>query len=258
MMLNLITRSSIITAINHISMADPKRVHPMMMDVESPPSTIAGKSPISEKAAAAVSPTLTIPPEKRLSRRRFRFRRCCCRCFCCTACALVLLVAALGISYLALDPMLPAYSVDRFQVTSFDMSGTGTVRAAFDVTVTASNPNKGLGICYGRGSRLRVLYSGQVLCEGALPAFCQGHRNTSVLTVALAAGEAVELGSAEAEELRRQEEEKMVPLEFEGEVPVRVTVAGAAKLWEVVSWVRCSLVVDSLDARQQVHMKSRS
>ncbi|KAG6532528.1 NDR1/HIN1-like protein 6 [Zingiber officinale] len=237
-------------------MADQKRVHPMMMDVESPPSTISGESSISEKAAAAISPTLTAPPEKRL--RRCRFRRCCCRCFCCAACGLVLLAAALGISYLALDPMLPAYSVDRFQVTSFDMSGTGTVRAAFNVTVTASNPNKGLGICYGHGSRLRVLYSGQTLCEGALPTFCQGHRNTSVLTVALAAREAVELGSAKAEDLQRQEEEKTVPLVFEGEVPVRVTVVGAAKLWEVVSWVRCSLVVDSLNARQQIHMKSSS
>ncbi|XP_074565709.1 NDR1/HIN1-like protein 6 [Curcuma longa] len=237
-------------------MADQKRVHPMMVDVESPPSTIAAKSPISEKAAASVSPTRTVAPEKRLRRRRFR--RCCCRCFCCAACALVLLAAALGISYLALDPMLPAYSVDGFQVTSFDMSGNGTVRAAFDVTVTASNPNKGLGICYGRGSRLRVLYSGQALCEGAFPAFCQGHRNTSVLTVALATGEAVELGSAKAEELRRQEEEKMVPLEFEGEVPVRVTVVGVVKLWKVVSWVRCSLVVDSLNARQKIHMKKSS
>ncbi|ONI20208.1 hypothetical protein PRUPE_2G003300 [Prunus persica] len=60
-----------------------------------------------------------------------------------------------------------------------------SLSATFDVSITARNPNKKIGIYYEGGSRLNVWYTGTKLCEGGLPKFYQGHRNTTQLVVQL-------------------------------------------------------------------------
>ena len=183
---------------------------------------------------------LPLPPPKRR-------RGCCCRFLCCTVITIVVLVilaaATLGALYLAFQPKAPQYSVDRLSVSQFQVDQTLTATARFDVTVTAANPNARIGIFYERGSSLSVWYETHRLAQGTLPAFYQGHRNTTVLGVVMA-GQA-QLGSAVITALQDAQQTGAVPLVFRADVPVRVKL-GSLKLWKVTSRVRCDLVVDSL------------
>lgn len=198
-----------------------------------------------------VAAPLPLPPPKRR-------RGCCCRFICCAVVTVVLLAvlaaAALGALYLVFQPKAPRYSVDRLSVSQFQVDPTLTASARFDVTVTAANPNSRIGIFYERGSSLSVWYDTHRLAQGALPAFYQGRRNTTVLGVVMA-GQA-QLGSAVIAALRDEQQTGAVPLVFRADVPVRVEL-GSLKLWTVTSRVRCDLVVDSLlNASSQIKIKA--
>ncbi|XP_074585815.1 NDR1/HIN1-like protein 6 [Curcuma longa] len=246
-----------------VGIADHQRIHPADIEAHPPHPPVTATAPLvpretwrSDKGDPEYPRRgdLPLPPPKR--RRR---GGCCCRLLCCAICAALVLAVALavtaGVLYLVFDPKLPSYSVDRLRVAAFGVDANLTARATFDVTVTATNPNKGIGIYYEQGSRLSVLYAGYELCEGSLPAFYQGHRNTTVLAVGLTG--AARLGSELMRELLRQEQGGAVPLDFAGDVPVRVKL-GRFKLWKVTSRVRCALVVDSLNANVQIKIRSSS
>ncbi|KAJ3682267.1 hypothetical protein LUZ60_014840 [Juncus effusus] len=196
-------------------------------------------------------PASYLPPPKR--RRGFSF----CRCLCCTFCLLVLLVVIIAVALAALyfifDPKLPKYSVDRFAITAFTVDSNLTAHASFDVTVTAQNPNKGIGIYYEKGSKLSVLYDNYDLTHGAFPVFYQGHKNSTVLNIVLS-GEA-QFGGDVMNSLQEQQKTGTIPLEFKGDVPVRIKL-GALKIFKIVSTVRCDLVIDSLTVGSQIKLKS--
>jgi hypothetical protein len=154
-----------------------------------------------------------------------------------------------------LDPKAPRYSVDRLSVSTFQVDpSTLTARAGFDVAVTAANPNSRIAIQYEPGSSLGVWYQSYRLARGALPPFYQGHRNTTVLALAMA-GE-VQLGGAAVAGMRDAQRTGAVPLVFRADVPVRVEL-GTFKLWKVTSRVRCDLVVDRLmDVSSPIKIKA--
>ncbi|KAJ6841278.1 uncharacterized protein M6B38_307790 [Iris pallida] len=249
-------------------MTDQQKIHPV--DVEAAPLPASSPSaplvPHDLQRSDKGDPVEQYPPYRRTlplapplsppKRRRSR-KSCCCKCFCWTVLSLLLLivlvVATLGILYVVFKPKIPKYSVDRLRVTAFDVDANLTAHATFAVTVTARNPNKRVGIYYEEGSRLNVLYSGFDLCSGSFPVFYQGHHNTSVVTVELM-GE-TKVGGDLMAALQQQQQTGTVPLEFRGEVPVRVKF-GALKLWKMTSKVRCDLVVDSLNANNQISIKS--
>ncbi|CAL9042336.1 unnamed protein product [Musa banksii] len=234
------------------SMAEPHRVHPV--DVESPPPS-APEAPPSllqqEKAGATAPAAHSRPPRKRRSR--------CCTCLCWSLLAIVILIVviavAAGVLYLVFRPKIPKYSVDRLAVSSFAVDDNATVAVTFNVTVTARNPNRRIGIYYQGGSDLSAWYTDERLCTGSFPAFYQGHRNTTVLHVLLA-GEA-KIGSELLTELLQQQQTGTIPLAVRGVVPVRVKL-GKLKLWKVRFKVRCSLVVNSLSASGDVSIRSSS
>ncbi|CAN6323652.1 unnamed protein product [Urochloa humidicola] len=250
-------------------MADHQRIHPVDLEAGNRPTAplVPGNSFRSDKGdpaqraanhqqaqrghgplpppprrVAPPAPPLPPPPPKR------RGRGCCCRFLCCvviTAVVLAVLAAAAAAAlYFAFKPQAPRYSVDRLSVSAFQVDpSTLTARAAFDVAVTAANPNTRIGIYYERGSSLSVWYESYRLARGSLPAFYQGHRNTTALEIAMA-GE-VQLGSAVVSGLQDAQRAGSVPLVFRADVPVRVEL-GSFKLWKVTSRVRCDLVVDRL------------
>lgn len=253
-----------------------QRIHPVDLEAGHPrptaPLVPQGSSFRSDKAA--VPPTATTPPPPhhhplpppphRLAPPPLplpppkRRRGCCCRVLCCAATTLILLAilaaATLGALYLAFQPKAPRYSVDRLSVSQFQVDSSLTASARFDVTVTAANPNARIGIFYQRGSSLGVWYQTHRLARGGLPAFYQGHRNTTVLGVVMA-GQA-QLGSEVMAALRDAQRTGAVPLVFRADVPVRVEL-GSLKLWTVTSRVRCDLVVDSLlNAGSQIKIKA--
>ncbi|XP_073001694.1 NDR1/HIN1-like protein 6 [Typha latifolia] len=246
-------------------MGDHQRIHPVDVEAQKPSAPLITRDHSRSEKGDPGSDPLPYPPIRRIPVAHSRPPKSrkggcsCCRCLCWTILTLilflVLIAATLAILYFVFDPKLPKYSVDRLRVSSFTVDSNLTVHASFDVTVTAENPNKGIGIYYERGSRLSVWYSGYSLSEGTLPAFYQGHRNTTVLTVVMT-GEG-QIGSEKMTALQQQEQTGAVPLDFKGDVPVRVKLGGL-KLWKVTSKVRCSLVVDSLTANNQIKIKNSS
>uniref|UniRef100_A0A0D9XKY3 Late embryogenesis abundant protein LEA-2 subgroup domain-containing protein n=1 Tax=Leersia perrieri TaxID=77586 RepID=A0A0D9XKY3_9ORYZ len=197
-----------------------------------------------------VAPPMPLPPPKRR-------RGCCCRLICCVTVTVILLAviaaAAAAALYLAFDPKAPRYSVSRLSVSAFQVDPTLTATARLDVTVTATNPNARIGIHYEPGSSLAVYYAAHRLAAGELPPFYQGHRNTTVLAVAMS-GRA-QLGGAAMSALRDAQTTGAVPLVFRAEVPVRVQLGGL-RLWRVTSRVTCDLVVDSLGVNNPINIKA--
>lgn len=241
-----------------------KKIHPV--DVEAPPQPSAPLVPPDMSRSDKGDPAATqqYPPFRRTmpvvySPPPKKRRSCCCKCICWTLLTLILLVlavaATIGILYLVFDPKLPKYSVDKLRVTDFTVDTALNARASFDVTVTANNPNKHIGIYYEDGSELSVWYSDISLCSGSFPVFYQGHRNVTVTTVSLSGQ--TQLSSDLIAVLQQQQQTGMVPLKFRGDVPVRVKLGGL-KLWKVTAKVRCDLVVNSLNANNQISIKTSS
>ncbi|CAN6304752.1 unnamed protein product [Urochloa humidicola] len=220
---------------------DPAQAQPATNNLHQQ-QTQRGHGPLPPPPRRAAPPAPPLPPPKRHG------RGCCCRFLCCIVITLIILAvlvaAAAAALYFVFKPQAPRYSVDRLSVSAFQVDpSTLTAHASFDVAVTATNPNARIGIYYERGSSLSVWYESYRLARGSLPAFYQGHRNTTALAIAMA-GE-VQLGSAVVSGLQSAERAGAVPLVFRADVPVRIEL-GTLKLWKFTSRVRCDLVVDRL------------
>ncbi|KAJ4784272.1 hypothetical protein LUZ62_035518 [Rhynchospora pubera] len=241
-------------------MSEHQRIHPVDLEAQTKPTAplVPRGSSRSDKPELPYPPLRQYPPSHLRPPKR-RSGNCCCRCICWSICIIILLVilvtATLAALYFIYDPKLPKYSVDRFQITEFQVDSNNFVNATFDVTVTAENPNKGIGIYYEDGSKLSVLYSDYNLAQGSLPVFYQGHKNTTVLTVVMKGG--AQIGSQVVNSLQQEQQTGSIPIDFKGDVPVRVKLGGL-KLWKFTSKVRCNLIIDSMTVSDQIKIKSSS
>ncbi|AEE34412.1 NDR1/HIN1-like protein 6 [Arabidopsis thaliana] len=192
------------------------------------------------------------PPKKR--------RSCCCRCFCYTFCFLLLLVvavgASIGILYLVFKPKLPDYSIDRLQLTRFALNQDSSLTTAFNVTITAKNPNEKIGIYYEDGSKITVWYMEHQLSNGSLPKFYQGHENTTVIYVEMT-GQTQNASGLRTTLEEQQQRTGNIPLRIRVNQPVRVKF-GKLKLFEVRFLVRCGVFVDSLATNNVIKIQSSS
>ncbi|EPS70084.1 hypothetical protein M569_04680, partial [Genlisea aurea] len=192
---------------------------------------------------------------------RPRSRCCTCkRCCCWMLFSVILVILILGILaavvYFVFKPKVPDYSLDAIKITQFKLGSDDTLSTTFDVNLTATNPNKRIGIYYRSGSDLRVLYSGTQLCQGSLPEFYQGHRNTTQLSLNLSGETADGLGLLQS--LRTQQQQTgSVPLDLRGRVPVRLKL-GSLKLTTWKFLVRCRVTVDSLSADNTIRIRESS
>ncbi|ESQ28825.1 hypothetical protein EUTSA_v10019035mg [Eutrema salsugineum] len=193
------------------------------------------------------------PPKK-------RGRSCCCRCVCYTLCLLLLLVvvvgATIGILYLVFKPKLPDYSIDRLQLTRFVLSQDSSLSTAFNVTITAKNPNEKIGIYYEDGSKITVWYMEAKLSEGSLPKFYQGHENTTVIYVEMT-GQTQDASGLMTTLQEQQQRTGNIPLRIRVNQPVRVKF-GKLKLMELRFLVRCGVLVDSLATNNVIKIQSSS
>ncbi|XP_066346507.1 NDR1/HIN1-like protein 6 [Miscanthus floridulus] len=244
-------------------MADYHRIHPVTVGSPPPPQTPSappehGKKPSHDQLLPVTAPAPYAPAPLPPPRRRRRHSRCC-RCVCCTFLALVLLAVALGatagILYLVFRPKIPTFHVDRLTVTRFDVNTTtATVTDAFDVDVTATNPNRRIGIYYDGGD-VTASFNGTVLCRGAFPALYQGHRTTVRPHISLT-GE-TRLDSDVAAQLLLQQQAGFVPLTVRARVPIRIKF-GAIRLWKMTGKANCNLVVDNIQAGTQLSIRSNA
>ncbi|XP_072950687.1 NDR1/HIN1-like protein 10 [Typha angustifolia] len=99
----------------------------------------------------------------------------------------LILGAATLLLWLILRPRLPQFSVSSASVSSFNLSSASSLLSAdFDLTLTARNPNKKLGVHYDSISA-RIFYRGDSIAETYLPPFYQSKRNVSTVHARLVA-----------------------------------------------------------------------
>lgn len=229
-----------------------QKIHPV--DIETAPSAPLVKHD-SLSSIELHTPVQQFPPQHRTIPVRYskppKKRSCCCKFFCWTVSLLlillVLIAATGGILYLVFRPKLPKYSVTSLQVSNLQVNNSdNSLSAAFNVAITARNPNKKIGIYYKEGSNISVWYGDTNLCHGALPAFYQGHQNTTILNVSLA-GQTQFGSTLMSSLLEEQQQTGTIPLNLKVRVPVRVKF-GSLKLRKVKFLVRCKLVVGNLTA----------
>ncbi|KAJ8753366.1 hypothetical protein K2173_019765 [Erythroxylum novogranatense] len=189
-----------------------------------------------------------------------RKRGCLCKCFCWTLSLLLILIVIIGIVvgvlFLVFRPKLPKYSIDRMEITQFILNNDSSLYATFNVTITARNPNKKIGIYYEGGSDIGVWYKSTELCEGSLPKFYQGHRNTTVLNVPLT-GQTQDANGLSTALQQQQQLTGAIPLNLRVKQPVRIKL-GKLKLMKVKFLVRCRLEVDSLSSNNVITTRNSS
>ncbi|KAG7543554.1 Late embryogenesis abundant protein LEA_2 subgroup [Arabidopsis thaliana x Arabidopsis arenosa] len=239
-------------------MSDHQKIHPVS-DPEAPPHPTAPLVPRGSSRSEHGDPTKTQqaapldPPRKKKGSRS-----CWCRCVCYTLLVLFLLIviigAIVGILYLVFRPKLPDYNIDRLQLTRFQLNQDLSLSTAFNVTITAKNPNEKIGIYYEDGSRISVLYMQTRLSNGSLPKFYQGHENTTIISVEMTGFNQ----NATSVMTTLQEQQRLtgsIPLRIRVTQPVRIKL-GKLKLMEVRFLVRCGVSVDSLAANSVIRVTS--
>ncbi|CAK9151354.1 unnamed protein product [Ilex paraguariensis] len=176
----------------------------------------------------------------------------CLKCICCFFCFLfflILIMAGLALYFYAIfDPQMPSYKVESLDVRSFNVELDFSLYTEFSLTVKAENPNKNIGFIYGSESALTVLYTDSTLCSGKLPAFHQGHENTTRMKVTLKGKS--EFGSGLQQALTENRHTRRIPLLVRVKAPVSIVV-GTIPMRQFVVFVNCSLVVDSLSPNKK-------
>lgn len=238
-------------------MTEPRRIHPEH-DPEAPPVPTAPLMPHGASRSDQSDPTnppfaIPITQEKPHKKKR----SCCCKCLCWTTLVLVVIILILGILaatvYFVYDPKIPKYSIDSLQVTQFDLNTNMSLYATFNVNITLENPNTKIGIYYENGSDIKALYNETQVCEGTLPKFYQGHKNTTVLQVPLTGQ--TENATELLQSLRIQQQSGSIPLKLKAKVPVRIKL-GSIKLPKWKFSVKCNLLVNDLSANKDISLTS--
>ncbi|XP_057492238.1 NDR1/HIN1-like protein 6 [Actinidia eriantha] len=241
-------------------MADHQRIHPMH-DPEAPRTPTVPLVARGYSKSDQGNPEEIYPPFRRTipmsNLKPPKTRSCLCRCLCWILSLVTLLLLIVGIIasiiYFVFQPKIPKYSIDGLKITEFNLSNDMSLSATFNVNITARNPNKKIGIYYESGSRISVWYHITQLCEGSLPKFYQGHRNTTVLDVALTGQ--TQNATDLLQSLQVQQQTGSIPLRLRARVPVRIKL-GSLKLMKWKFLVRCNLVVDSLTANNVIRISS--
>ncbi|XP_042518784.1 NDR1/HIN1-like protein 6 [Macadamia integrifolia] len=181
----------------------------------------------------------------------------CCKCLCCCCCflfILILFVISIAILfYHYYKPKVPSYKVQGLDVSAFNVAPDFSLYTEFIVNVKAENNNENIGITYGKDSAVTVVYSDSTLCSGKLPAFYQGHKNTTLMKVALKGKS--EFGTGLQEAFMENRHTGKIPLVIMVRAPVSVKV-GEFPMKQIVVHVNCSLVVDNLAPNKKIGILS--
>ncbi|KAL2332277.1 hypothetical protein Fmac_019858 [Flemingia macrophylla] len=144
----------------------------------------------------------TYRPQPHHHHRRRSRRGCCCRlCFWVILSVLVVLLLA-GVAgtvfYLLYRPHRPTFAVSSLKLSYLNLSSSSTLSSRFDLTVSATNPNKNILFAYDP-TAVTLLSGGVDVGDGTVPAFRHPKRNTTLIkTSIVAAGHALSGGDASA------------------------------------------------------------
>ncbi|KAH8480101.1 hypothetical protein H0E87_030368 [Populus deltoides] len=237
-----------------------RRVHPSDVEaaMETAPAYPSKYVMLNNSNSSSVRP----PPQRRNipryhSNHHHSHGHCCLKCVCCCFCfsivVIIVLASLLSVLYVTLDPKMPQYNIESFEVNAFNMAPDFSLYTEFVVVVKANNPNKEIAFTYGKDSSVVVAYSDSTLCSGKLPAFHQPFENTTMIRVVLTGKS--EFGSGLQEALMDNRETGRIPLLVIVKAPISVMVKSLA-LRQVMVNVNCSLVVDNLAPNKRVRILS--
>ncbi|KAI9118058.1 hypothetical protein K1719_010390 [Acacia pycnantha] len=234
-----------------------QRIHPVQ-DVEASPNTPS--APLFPRDGSKSDQGVPEAGQPQPFPKKRRSRSCCCKFLCWTISLLLILIVAIGITvgilFLVFRPKLPKYSIDELRVAQLSISQDNILSATFNVTLTARNPNKRIGIYYVGGSHVSAWYMDTKLCEGSLPKFYQGHRNITVLDLPLS-GQIQNATGFQSVIQDQMQKTGNIPLNLRAKQPVRVKL-GKLKLFTVKFRVSCTLVVDRLESNNKIKIVSSS
>lgn len=161
----------------------------------------------------------------------------------------MLLIAGLSLYFYTIyKPQVPTYKVKSMDIKTFEAQTDFSLKTEFIVNVEANNPNSHISLIYGQDCKVVFWYKDANLCSGKLPAFRQGHNNITVMQIHLSGKS--EFGSGLQEALTENKDSGRVPLLVAVKVPVSV-VLGNLRLRQLLVYVNCSLVVDSLSPNKK-------
>ncbi|WCJ30683.1 hypothetical protein M5689_012228 [Euphorbia peplus] len=183
----------------------------------------------------------------------FSCLRCVCCCFCFWLLLIIFLAAAIVILYTVLQPQIPKYNIDRFDVNAFNAQPDFSVYAEFVVLVKSDNPNLHIAINYGKDSSVVVLYKDSVLCTGKIPAFRQPQKNVTDISIVLKGKS--EFGNGLQEAMTQNKNKGKVPLLVQVRAPVSLVVQDLP-LRQVTVLLNASLVVDNLAPHKKAKILS--
>ncbi|KAJ6421959.1 hypothetical protein OIU84_026987 [Salix udensis] len=204
-----------------------RRVHPSDVEaaMEAAPAYPSKYVMLNNSNSSSVRP----PPQRRNipryhSNHHHSHGHCCLKCVCCCLCffivVIIVLASVLAVLYVTLNPKMPQYNVESFEVNAFTMDPDFSLYTEFVVVVKSNNPNK--GHCFH-------LWQGQFRKS--------------------------EFGSGLQEALMDNRETGRIPLLVIVKAPISVMVKSLALRQFMVN-VNCSLVVDNLAPNKRVRILS--
>ena len=160
----------------------------------------------------------------------------------------MVIIAAVAISLVIINPRKPKYSISDFSVKAFNLTPDYNLHAQFVVTVKAENPNKRISIVYGKGSNVQLKYSGMKLCTGVVPHFRQPTRNTTLMDVDLRGDlKGSDFKGPIGESLMQKIKSGRIPVTVSVRVPVNVGLGAYNVLPDPIGiYVDASMVVNNL------------
>ncbi|XP_047176641.1 NDR1/HIN1-like protein 13 [Vigna umbellata] len=208
--------------------------------------------PSAKPAAAAANPAFpatkaqlygaTRPTYRPQPHHRRRSKRGCCCTFCfwliLTVLVLLLLIGIAGtVFYLLYRPHRPTFTVTSLKLSYLNLTSSSTLNSRFDVTVSATNPNKKILFAYDPTS-ISILSGDVDVGDGIVPAFLHGKKNTTLIkTSIVSTGSALQ--SDDASRLKSSMKNKNgLPLEVNLETKVKAKM-GKLKTPKVGIRVSC-------------------
>lgn len=199
--------------------AKPATDAPAAMNGGANPAFPANKAQLYNATRPAYRPQ---PPP----RRRHRRGCCCSFCLCTTLVILfILLIAAIAgaVFYVLYRPHRPSFSVNSLQLSRFNLTDT-SLNAAFNLSLTARNPNKKITFFYDQIS-VKILSGDVDIGDGSFPGFTHGRKNVTTLRTAISSSNSPFPAGTDLSQLKSSFKSKTLPLKIQLETKVKVKVA---------------------------------
>ncbi|KAL7100122.1 hypothetical protein ACP275_09G128100 [Erythranthe tilingii] len=184
----------------------------------SNPAFPANKAQLYNASRPAYRPQ---PPPRR------RHRRGCCCCCCLWTSLLILLIllvtAVAGVVfYVMYRPHRPSFSVETLQLSRFNLTDR-SLNSAFNLTLTARNPNKKITYFYDQ-INVKILSGDLAVGDGSFPGFTHGRKNVTTLKTVVSSSTTPFPADTDISPLKSSLKKQSLPLKIQLDTKVRMKV----------------------------------